>query len=167
MGNGDGSFEAFCAAAYVPVFRDLAVAFGDRQLAEEAAQEAFTRAYTRWERVGRMARPAGWAYVAGVRAARRQRRDLLRDPAGPIDARDVATEVVDRVTLQTAIGELPTRQRVALVLRHHAGLSLDEIAQAMGCAVGTVKSTLHAVHGRLHVELEDDDDIPEVELDAP
>ena len=167
MGNGDGSFEAFFAANYESVFRGLAVAFRDRVLAEEAAQEGFTRAYTRWERVGSMERPAGWTFVAAVRVARRRRRNLLGDVASPVDAQDVAGEVVDRVTMQAAIEELPTRQRVALVLRHYADLPLDEIARAMGCAVGTVKSTLHTAYTRLHVELEDDDEIPEVELDAP
>ena len=75
-------------------------------------------------------------------------------------------EVVDRLTIQHAISELPERQRLALVLRHYGDLPLDEIASAMGCALGTVKSTLHAAHTRLQVEL-DDDEIPEVELDAP
>jgi RNA polymerase sigma-70 factor (ECF subfamily) len=167
VGNGDGSFEAFFAEAYASVFRGLAVAFRDPLLAEEAAQEAFTRAYTRWERVGSSERPTGWTFVAALRVARRRRRDLLGDVAGRFDAQDVADEVVDRVTMQAAIEELPTRQRVALVLRHYADLPLDEIARAMGCAVGTVKSTLHTAHARLHVELEDDDEIPEVELDAP
>ena len=37
----------------------------------------------------------------------------------------------------------------------------------MGCALGTVKSTLHAAHTRLHLELDLEDEIPEVELDAP
>lgn len=167
MGNGDGSFEAFFAEAYASVFRGLAVAFRDPLVAEEAAQEAFTRAYTRWERVGGMERPAGWTYVVAVRVARRRRRDLLGEVSSQPPAHDVADEVVDRVTMQAAIEELPTRQRVALVLRHYADLPLEEIAHAMGCAVGTVKSTLHAAHTRLHVELEDDDEIPEVELDAP
>ena len=135
MGNGDGSFEAFFAEAYASVFRGLAVAFRDPLLA-----------YTRWERVGSMERPAGWTYVVAVRVARRRRSDLLGDAAGRIDAPDVAKEVVDRVTLQSAIEELPPRQRVALVLRHYADLPLEEIADAMGCAVGTVKSTLHAAH---------------------
>jgi len=40
-------------------------------------------------------------------------------------------------------------------------LSLDEIATAMGCALGTVKSTLHAAHARLALDIEDE--IPEVE----
>jgi len=166
VGNGDGSFEAFFAEAYASVFRGLAVAFRDPVLAEEAAQEAFTRAYTRWERVGRTERPAGWIYVVAVRVARRRRRNLLGD-AGGVDAPDVADEVVDRVTMQAAIEQLPTRQRIALVLRHHADLPVNEIARAMGCPVGAVKSTLHRAHARLHVELEDDDEIPEVELDAP
>jgi RNA polymerase sigma-70 factor (ECF subfamily) len=166
VGSGDGTFEAFFAEHYASVCRGLAVAFHDPLLAEEATQEAFARAYARWERVSSMDRPAGWTYVVAVRVARRRRRDLLGDRTGRTSTPDVADEVTDRVTLQAAIDELPRRQRVALVLRHYADLPLDEIATAMGCAVGTVKSTLHAAHARLHVEL-DDDDLPEVELDAP
>ena len=168
MGNGDGSFEAFFAEAYASVFRGLAVAFRDPLLAEEAAQEAFTRAYTRWERVGSMERPAGWTYVVAVRVARRRRRDLLGDAAAP--GRRAATSPTRSSTASRCRPRSRScrpRQRVALVLRHYADLPLDEIADAMGCAVGTVKSTLHAAHTRLHVELEDDDEIPEVELDAP
>jgi RNA polymerase sigma-70 factor (ECF subfamily) len=166
VAGGDGSFEAFFAEQYESVFRGLAVAFRDPLLAEEAAQEAFTRAYTRWERVSNMERPAGWAYVVAVRFARRRRRDLFGGPPAGAATRDVADDVVDRVTMQAAIEELPPRQRVALVLRHYADLPLDDIAGAMGCAVGTVKSTLHAAHARLQVQL-GDDEIPEVELDAP
>ena len=75
-----------------------------------------------------MERPAGWAFVAAVRVARRRRRDLLGDAVGRVDAQAVADEVADRVTMQAAIAELPTRQRVALVLRHYADLPLDDIA---------------------------------------
>jgi len=164
--NGERSFEAFFAETYASVFRGLVVAFRDPLLAEEAAQEAFTRAYTRWERVGSMERPAGWTYVVAVQVARRRRRDLLGAAAGRTTD-DVADEVVDGVTMQAAIEELQMRQRVALVLRHYADLPFDEIARAMGCAVGTVRSTLHAAYTRMHVELEDDEEIPEVELDAP
>jgi RNA polymerase sigma factor (sigma-70 family) len=69
--------------------------------------------------------------------------------------------------MQAAIEQLPSRQRVALVLRYYGGLPLDEIATAMGCALGTVKSTLHAAHARLAIDIDLDDEIPEVELDAP
>jgi DNA-directed RNA polymerase specialized sigma24 family protein len=113
-----------------------------------------------------MDRPAGWTYVVAVRVARRRRRDVFGGGPPRTAIRDVADEVADRVTMQAAIDELPPRQRLALVLRHYADLPLDDIADAMGCAVGTVKSTLNAAHTRLHVGL-DDDEIPEVELDAP
>ena len=167
MSDRPESFEAFFGEHYESVFRGLSMAFRDPLLAEDAAQEAFTRAYTRWERVSGMERPAGWVYVVAVRVARRRRRDLLADPSSrPVPAdNELASEVVDRVTLQAAIERLPTRQRIALVLRYYGGLPLAEIATAMGCALGTVKSTLFAAHTRLEVEL--DDEIPEVELDAP
>jgi len=38
---------------------------------------------------------------------------------------------------------LPDRQREVLILRHYEGLSLQEIAEAQDCALGTVKSSLH------------------------
>jgi RNA polymerase sigma-70 factor (ECF subfamily) len=169
VGDRSEAFETFFGEHYESVFRGLSVAFRDPLLAEEAAQEAFTRAYTRWERVRGMERPAGWVYVVAVRVARRRRRDLLTEvPApSPSSDRDLAIEVVDRVTMQAAIEQLPARQRIALVLRYYGGLPLAEIATAMGCALGTVKSTLYTAHERLHVELDDDIDIPEVELDVP
>ena len=165
MGDRSESFEAFFAEQYESVFRGLSVAFRDPLLAEEAAQEAFTRAYVRWDRVQRMERPSGWVYVVAARVALRRRPVAPRPPGSGSGAPSMEDQVVDRLTMQRAIGDLPERQRLALVLRHYGDLPLDEIARAMGCALGTVKSTLHA-HTRLQVEL-DDDEIPEVELDAP
>ena len=167
MGDRSESFEAFFAEQYESVFRGLSVAFRDPLLAEEAAQEAFTRAYVRWEHVSGMERPAGWVYVVAARVALRRRRPPRDESvASRSGGQSMEDQVVDRLTMQRAIGELPERQRLALVLRHYGDLPLEQIANAMGCALGTVKSTLHAAHTRLQVELEDDE-IPEVELDAP
>jgi RNA polymerase sigma-70 factor (ECF subfamily) len=163
VGDRSESFEAFFAEEYESVFRSLAVAFRDSLLAEEAAQEAFTRAYVRWNRVKGMERPAGWVYVVAVRVAFKRRR-AEPAPTALSGAPSMEQQVVDRITMQRAIEALPERQRLALVLRHYGDLPLHDIAQAMGCAVGTVKSTLNAAHTRLHVDL---DEIPEVELDAP
>ena len=77
---------------------------------------------------------------------------------------DVADLVVQRESLGEAIDQLPERQRLAIVLRYGLDLSLDDVAAAMGCAVGTVKSTLHTALARLHVSL--DESIPEVEPNA-
>jgi RNA polymerase sigma-70 factor, ECF subfamily len=165
VGDRSESFEAFFAEQYESVFRGLSVAFRDHLLAEEAAQEAFTRAYVRWNHVKEMERPAGWVYVVAVRVALKRRRPARDESPRRSGAPSMEDQVVDRVTMQQAIGDLPERQRLALVLRHYGDLPLDEIAAAMGCALGTVKSTLHSAHARLQVELSDE--IPEVDLDAP
>lgn len=60
-------------------------------------------------------------------------------------------ETVDRV--QAALAELPFDQRAAIVLREIDGLSYDEIAEALGVAVGTVKSRLARARGSLRVVL--------------
>ena len=62
-----------------------------------------------------------------------------------------------RIKLE-AIATLPARQREAVVLRYLADLSVKDVAEAMGCAVGTVKATLNHALRTLRVELEEDDD---------
>jgi RNA polymerase sigma factor (sigma-70 family) len=61
-------------------------------------------------------------------------------------AGDVAAEAAVRVVVQGALRSLPARQRAVLVLRVFDDLSEAQVAQVLGCAVGTVKATLaHAV----------------------
>ena len=163
MGDRSQSFEAFFAEQYESVFRGLSVAFRDPLLAEEAAQEAFTRAYVHWRRVSQMDRPDGWVYVVAVRVATR-RRPSLGGRDVQTNEEDFAEDVVNHEMLRAAIDRLPARQRLAIVLRFLADLPVDDVAEAMGCAPGTVKSTLHAALARLHVDL---DDVEEVEHDAP
>lgn len=162
MGKRFASFEAFYDERYDAVRRSLSAAFRDPLLAEEAAQEAFTRAYMHWRRVAQMDRPDGWVYVVAVRVAARRRPDLAGRDSEP-DTEDFAEDVVNQAMLRTAIDRLPPRQRLAIVLRYLADLPVDDVAAAMSCAPGTVKSTLHRALARLHVDL---DDQQEVEHDA-
>jgi RNA polymerase sigma factor (sigma-70 family) len=64
-----------------------------------------------------------------------------------------AVHIIGRIDasadLWRALGELPPRQRVALVLRYFEDLSEAEAAKAMGCSVGTVKSTTSRALDRL------------------
>lgn len=157
-------FDSFFADNFDRVARALRVAVGDAREAEDLAQEAFTRAFRRWRDVGSLERPATWVYVVAIRefghrrrrAARREVRDAMaarHAEADPWDAADARTDVA------SVVEALPPRQRVAIVLRYHAGLSLDEVAEAMGCAVGTVKATLHAALRRLRVDLAGEDEL--------
>ena len=159
MADRRAGFAAFYAANAEPVRRALGLVLRDGSLAEEATQEAFTRAYVSWRRVGAMDRPAAWVYVVALHVAYRRRGRGVTEPAptgtaGP----DIAELVATRESVRAAIARLPERQRTAIVLRYLADLPLSDIATAMGCAVGTVKSTLHSAVLRLGVELEDDNE---------
>jgi RNA polymerase sigma-70 factor, ECF subfamily len=57
--------------------------------------------------------------------------------------------LVDRLNLQRALGELPRGYRRAFVLHDVFGYEHHEIAQALGCSIGTSKSQLHKARMRL------------------
>jgi len=155
------SFEAFFYEQYESVRRSLAVALADPLLAEELAQDAFTRALSQWRRVSTMDRPAGWVYVVALRAGRRNRGRRSQTMPAKETTNDVADVVVQDAGLAELIGRLPERQRIAVVLRYLVDLPLRDVADAMGCAVGTVKSTLHAALQRLGVELREAEEEPD------
>ena len=55
--------------------------------------------------------------------------------------------------LESEVSRLPAGQRIVFVMRHHQGLKLCEIAEALGLAEGTVKRQLHAAVHRLRAAL--------------
>lgn len=79
---------------------------------------------------------------------RELRDDHAVDPLHEQVRREEAAEVREAIRL------LPARQREILVLRHYEGLSLQEIADAQECALGTVKSSLHRALANLKEILE-------------
>jgi len=142
---------------------------GDARLAEEAAQEAFLRA---WQHLG-SCRPGqpfrAWIYRIAVNAAldvlRRERRlvsleDLLgRDtgedclpessggPEETVEARQQAEKV------RRAVLALPPASRSVLVLREYGGMSYSEIADALEIPLGTVMSRLNSARSQLRKAL--------------
>jgi len=157
-------FEAFVAEHHDAVVRALTLALTDRSRAEDAAQEAFAKAFRHWRRVAVMDRPVAWVYVVALNGARREVRRELAAPSpdllGP--APDLAGPVANRVSVRDALAVLAPRQRVAVVLRYLADLQVAEVAAAMGVSVGTAKATLHTALARMRVEL-----TPDENLDAP
>jgi RNA polymerase sigma factor (sigma-70 family) len=61
----------------------------------------------------------------------------------------VAAEVTVRVAVQSALRSLTARQRAVLVLRIFDDLPEAQVAHVLGCAVGTVKSTMAQAAARL------------------
>ena len=156
------AFDEFFAAHYDDLARTLTVAIGNRAAAEEAAQEAMTRALRRWRHVRGLDRPSAWLYVVAMNHVRdgwrKERREPRWDTGFESPTVDPSGGVATVLSVRDAIATLPARQREAVVLRYLADLSLADVADAMGCAVGTVKATLHQALDSLRVELKEEDD---------
>ena len=79
-----------------------------------------------------------------------------RAVASTID--DSAGVLVTALDVRAALVQLTDRQRAAVVLRYVADLPVADIAEVMGCAIGTVKATLHQALAHMRIELETDDE---------
>lgn len=154
MGTNEAGFDWFFAREYGPVVRSLALALGDRDAAEEAAQEAFSRAFAHWSKLERTDRPEAWVFVVAMRYERRRSLRTLRRPSlpPPPAVPDQAVGVADRALLVSLLDALTERQRRAVVLRYDADLTLAQTAEALGCTVGTVKATLNHAMERLRTK---------------
>jgi RNA polymerase sigma factor (sigma-70 family) len=144
--------------------RVAAMAAGDAAEAEDAAQEAFLRAYRALGgfRPGQPFRPWLLRIVAntarnGRRSARRRRGVALRAAALAVvpgdSPADVAAGREDRRRLLDALHRLDATDRLVLTYRWFEQLSEAEMAVALGCRPGTVKSRLSRAMDRLRTEL--------------
>ena len=80
---------------------------------------------------------------------------------------DHADRVSEQSVLWSALLALPVRQRAAIVLRYYEDLTEAQTADAMGCAVGTVKSQVAAGMAKLRERLGDDSDLLPPDLPDP
>jgi RNA polymerase sigma-70 factor (ECF subfamily) len=145
------------------VLAALTVASGRADVAAEATDEAFVRAYERWDRVRRMETPGGWLYRVALndlrRRVRRQaiERDLLRRRR-PETVADAPTSLAPHVW--DAVRTLPARQRTAVALRYVLDLPEGDVARLMGVTRGAASATLTAARRRLETLLADPDPDP-------
>ncbi|MFD7735028.1 SigE family RNA polymerase sigma factor [Kitasatospora phosalacinea] len=147
-GQGDGDFRAFYEAAYGQLVAHLYALTGDLGEAQDAAQEAFVRAWNHWGRLVSHENPVAWVRLTGQRIAisrwRRARAALqswIRHGDG--QQSPVPGPGPETVALVEALRRLPEAQRSALVWHHMGGRSVAEIAADEGVPVGTVKARLH------------------------
>lgn len=151
----DRSFEDFYVSE-LPAVRALTYAVtGNWTVAEDLAQEAFARAFRDWGRVGAFARRDSWVKTVATNLATSRVRRLaaegraltrLRSRGQPVDMEALPPDIE---AFLAAVRGLPRRQAQAAVLRYVDDLSVAEIAEAMGCAEGTVKAHLHGARRRL------------------
>ena len=148
-------FEALYAVHYTSLTIQLYAYFGDRQQAQDVAQEAFCRALSRWRQISTYDDPVAWVRrVAWNLATSQVRRSRVAASFVNRHQPDfVPPPSADRVALVTALRALPAKQRQATVLFYLADLPIAEIADAMAVSVGTVKSWLHRARTALAQEL--------------
>ena len=137
---------------------------GDEQLSEDAAQEAFIRAWLNLSSYRPQTSLRNWLYRIAVNAAtdmlRKEKRILPNDieDLQLTDERPGPESLVSQqertVLVQKAVLSLPDSSRAVLVLREYEGMSYHEIADALDIPVGTVMSRLNYARKLLKEKLE-------------
>jgi RNA polymerase sigma-70 factor, ECF subfamily len=156
------SFEAFYADHVAATLAVLLALRGPRVTAEELVQEAFERAYRRWDEVGVMARPDLWVQRVALNLASSQLRRLAAEGRALLRSGEGRDKRADTAEFEAAEGfwrlvrRLPPRQARVVALHYAADRSVAEIAEALGVAEGTVKAHLHKARSRLTQLLEEE-----------
>ncbi|KAB2350371.1 SigE family RNA polymerase sigma factor [Actinomadura rudentiformis] len=144
------SITAFIEARSTSLIRTAYALTGDQHAAEDLLQSALTKTILRWRHV----RDNPEAYVRRamyneqVSRWRRAREQTTGDPP-EIAVRDESGDVDLRLSLESALLCLPPRKRAVLVLRYLEDLPEVEVAEILGCSVGTVRSQTHKAIARL------------------
>ena len=125
---------------------------GSREDGIELAQEAFSRAWARWDRYTSLDHARNSVMRIGINLARseaRRRRptsgDTRDDPGHPFEG-----EVVpERLAIVEALRTLSERQRTCVVLTDYVGLDSREVARLLHIPAGSVRT--HAARARRHL----------------
>ncbi|HLY51236.1 MAG TPA: SigE family RNA polymerase sigma factor [Solirubrobacteraceae bacterium] len=143
---GPNDFDRFVANNGDGLVRTAYLMVGDLHEAEDLVQEALFKVAARWPRVCRMENPVAYTRRVLVNLAlhgssrrSRNRAELKATPPAETAARAAHLDIHDE--LFEALAALPPRQRAALVLRYFLDLPEAEVAAALRCSLGTVKSS--------------------------
>jgi RNA polymerase sigma-70 factor, ECF subfamily len=174
-----GDRDSFCALAQCYERRIYLLALHycrDAHDAEDLAQEVWLRAYRALKSFRAEASFYTWLRQITINAFLNHRRSptfkqngaRLRPLVLALDAADPAVELAaaqayepeaalhDRLLVaqvMEALTELPAQQRLIFLLKHHEGMTYEEIARALDCAPGTVKKALHRAIEKLRARL--------------
>ncbi|MCS6777960.1 MAG: sigma-70 family RNA polymerase sigma factor [Chloroherpetonaceae bacterium] len=164
--NDRREFDALVSRCHRQAYNIAYRLTGNRADAEDLTQESFLRAYRFFDRYNREMPFENWLYrimsrvfIDELRKRPKFKAHSLDQPlhAGDPGDAEVLLEIPDfesnperqlldsalEESLQSALEALPPEFRVAVVLADIEGLSYEEIAEAMNCSLGTVRSRLH------------------------
>ncbi|SDH44866.1 RNA polymerase sigma-70 factor, sigma-E family [Actinokineospora alba] len=144
MTDRDNEFVDYVKARGAALRRTAFLLCGDWHRAEDLVQSALLKLFRAWPKIRADDAVDAYARKILVRTAIDESRRLWRKREwGADDLPEVAAPHEDHdgaLDARRALGRLPVRQRAAVVLRYWEDLPVEEVAQLLGCAEGTVKS---------------------------
>jgi RNA polymerase sigma-70 factor, ECF subfamily len=158
-----GDHDAFATLAGASVARlDTAarLILRDRELARDAVQDGFVRAWRDLPGLRDPDRFDAWLRQLVVHACidliRRRRRRVVEVELSPLDTEvvgDIASGIVDRDLLDGALRSLAPESRAIVVLHFYLGMPLPDVARSLSIPLGTAKSRLHRSLGAMRVAI--------------
>lgn len=152
------AFSEFASARSASLFRTAYLVIGDYQLAQDLVQESLVKTYLAWPRLRDVTKAEAYTrrVIVTTCISWRRRRSFSERPATDVpDAKviDPTTLLPEQGELWAAVRRLPPKQRAAVVLRFCEDLSQAQVAELMGCSVGSVKRNTSMGLDRLRAEL--------------
>jgi RNA polymerase sigma-70 factor (sigma-E family) len=143
--DAGSDFESWAAVRWSRLVRTAYLLTGDHHEAEDLVQTTLAKVFLAWPRISRLDEPDAYVHRALVNnnlsRFRRRRVVHLLTSRLPERSRPAATGHVEtRAALVTALAALPPRMRAVVVLRYWEDLSEQQVADALGCTIGNVKS---------------------------
>jgi RNA polymerase sigma-70 factor (ECF subfamily) len=142
----DHDFDAFYTATHRRIISQIYTMTGSLHEAEDCVQEAYARAWQRWATIStEVGSPEAWVRTVATRLAVsswRKAVNRLKAHHREQSADEVPGLNPDHIALIAALRKISADQRMAIVLHHYVGLSVEEIAAETGAPTGTVKARL-------------------------
>jgi RNA polymerase sigma-70 factor (ECF subfamily) len=162
----DDPIREFVDGEYPRVVATVALVCGSAATAEDSVQEALARAWEQLARGRTIDRLPAWVTTVALNLARSQMRRWraerrARARLGPLrdDLSNAPAASGEAHAVRQALLALPRRQREVTVLRYYLGLDVQEIANYLDIAEGTVKAMLFRARQALAASLHDDEEI--------
>ncbi|HEX7264550.1 MAG TPA: sigma-70 family RNA polymerase sigma factor [Candidatus Dormibacteraeota bacterium] len=158
--GNEADFERLYQTSYGKILGTLTAMLGDRAAAEDCCQDAFERAFKKWDTWQPIAPAEAWVHRIAINAAVSYKRKMRLREVGEVIRRigrpGLGADPQDHIEhrdLAEALAKLPPKQAAAIVLRHYHGYTNRAIAQSLGIPERTVASRLAVAKDRLRVML--------------
>lgn len=149
-------FDEFYLRSVRRVVGAITLVTHDIHAAEDAAQEAFSRAAARWNRVAKLDRPDLWVIRVGTNTAITSWKRRRREGGLEIDRIDTqhgegteADRIIDEKMLKWGLEHLTPKQRAAVVLHHARGWDVYDVAHELHTSETTVRTHLRRAREKL------------------